>query len=163
MRFRLGCVVVLLVSSARSFADSSALLTPSPTVLAVANDAAAAANPMLAVEAQSLAARRPVPLKEALLLTSKNNTDLKAARAQAAQVAAQAGLALSAILPELTFSASYVHTTVEQKFDTKSLQEGIAAGLVGAIQTVGPAYGLTQRANAAVLNSAANLTHLRPS
>ena len=28
-----------------------------------------------------------------------------------------------------------------------------AAGLVGAIQTVGPAYGLTQRANAAVLNA----------
>ena len=136
--------LALVLSTA---ALAQATLTPSPSV------AAAAANPMLAAEQQSLAARKPVTLTEALTLTAKNNPDLRAAKAQAAQVAAQAGLALSAVLPELTLSTSYVHTTVEQKFDTKTLQEGIAAGLVGALQTVGPAYGLPQSANPAVLSA----------
>jgi len=139
MRFLSSALVLSSVALAQT------TLTPSPSV--------AAANPMLAAEQQSLASRKPVGLTEALTLTAKNNPDLRAAKAQVAQVAAQAGLALSAILPELTLSTSYVHTTVEQKFDTKTLQEGIAAGLVGAIQTVGPAYGLPQQANPAVLSA----------
>lgn len=138
MRFLYSALVLSNVALAQAGALTPSLSVPAP-------------NPMLAAEQQSLAARKPVSLTEALTLTAKNNPDLRAAKAQAAQVAAQAGLALSAVLPELTLSTSYVHTTVEQKFDTKTLQEGIASGLVGAIQTVGPAYGLPAQANPAVL------------
>ncbi len=127
-----------------SYAQTPAALTPSPQ---------AANNPMLEAEAQSLASRRAVTLKEALVLTAKHNPDLKAAQAQAAQVAAKAGLVVSAILPGLSLSTSYVHTSVEQKFDTKALLSGIADGMAGAIQTVGPAYGLPNQANAAVVSA----------
>ena len=47
----------------------------------------------------------------------------------------------------------HVHTTLEQKFDMSQLTQGIASGLVGAIQTVGPAYGLPQQANPQVLQA----------
>lgn len=147
MHFRLGLLSALTLSHL-GLAQSALTLAPAP--------AAMATNPMRVAEAQSLAARRPVALQEALVLAAKNSPDLKAAQAQALQVAAQSRLAVSAVLPELTLSTSYVHTTVEQKFDTKALQEGIAQGLVGAIQTVGPAYGLTTQANAAVVGAFQN-------
>ena len=100
-----------------------------------------------------MAARRPVTLQEALALAEKRNPDLAAARAQAAQVAAKTKLVISALLPEVSLTTSYVHTTLEQKFDTAELTKGIASGLVGALQTVGPAYGLPQQANPAVLSA----------
>lgn len=141
MRLRLSVVSAVISVAAFAQATLTPTLTAPPT------------NPMLATESQSLSSRRPVTLTEALQLTAKNNPDVKAARAQAAQIAAQAGLATSAILPELTLTTSYVHTTVEQKFDTRALQTGIASALAGAIQTVGPAYGLTNQANAAVVSA----------
>lgn len=100
-------------------------------------------------EDENVISRRAVSLKDALQLVAKNNPDLRAAIAQAAQVKAQTELVNSAVLPELSLNASYVHTTVEQKFDTSQ----ITNGFIGAIQTVGPAYGLPTQANAAVLDA----------
>ncbi|MBL9037166.1 MAG: TolC family protein [Archangium sp.] len=142
LRFLLLAVVGLGLDA---LAQQSTLKPESATLAPV--------NPISATEAASLASRRPASLVEVLKLAAKNNTDLKAARAQAAQVAAKAGLVYSALLPELTLSTSYVHTSVEQKFDTKSLQEGIAQGLAGAIEAVGPAYGLPAQANPAVVGA----------
>jgi outer membrane protein TolC len=110
---------------------------------------AAPPNPMAEVEAQTLAARRAVTLPEALKLAGHNSYDLKAAQAQAAQVAAKAGLVYSALLPQVTLSTSYVRTSVEQKFDLSSLTDGFVATL----QTVGAAYGLPNQANPAVLDA----------
>jgi outer membrane protein TolC len=69
------------------------------------------------MDAAALAACRPVLLKEALILAEKKNPDLAAARATAAQVAAKAQLVYSAVLPDLTLSASYVYTTAPAVFD----------------------------------------------
>jgi outer membrane protein len=79
------------------------------------------------VTTEFLSARREVSLKEALSLAAKNNTDLKAAEAQAAQVAAKSGLVLSALLPELKVSGSLVHTTSPQEFDPAMFTNAIAA------------------------------------
>ena len=79
-----------------------------------------------AVEADFVAARRQVTLQETLALAAANNPDLRAARAQAAQVAAKAGLVYSSLLPELKLTATYVHTSAPQVFDPGALTAGVA-------------------------------------
>ena len=69
------------------------------------------------LEAAYLATRKPMPLVEVLRIAEKKSSDLTAARASADQVAAKARLVFSSVLPEVTASVSYVHTSAEQKFD----------------------------------------------
>lgn len=113
----LGVLAVLLASAA-AHAQAPAL---APT----------SAHPRVtdAVEADFVAGRRQATLQETLALAAKNSPDLRAARAQAAQVAAKAGLVYSAILPELKLTATYVHTSAPQVFDPGLLTAGIAAPL----------------------------------
>lgn len=102
---RLGALLVLGVA-AHAAAEPPLPVAP-PLPLTVATD----------MDAAALAARRPVLLKEALLLAEKKNPDLAAARATAAQIAAKASLVYSALLPEVSASASYVYTTAPAVFD----------------------------------------------
>ena len=80
--------------------------------------------------------RRAASLKEVLTIADARSPDLKSARAQAAQVVAQTRQAFSAVFPEITFNASYVHTSAEQQFDMSglgqlfvALQQPVPAGL----------------------------------
>jgi outer membrane protein TolC len=81
------------------------------------------------VTTEFLTARRQVSLKEALALAAKNNTDLRAAEAQADQVSAKAGLVLSAFLPELKVTGSFVHTSTPQSFDPGLFTNAVAGPL----------------------------------
>jgi outer membrane protein len=65
--------------------------------------------------------RRAASLKEVLTLADAKSPDLKSARAQAAQVVAQTRQAFGAVFPEITFNASYVHTSAPQVFDMSGL------------------------------------------
>lgn len=76
-----------------------------------------------------LAQRRPVSLAEALKLAEAKSLDLKAARAAAEQVAAKSRLVYSALLPEVTMSASFVYTSAPAVFD-QSGQTQLLTGLV---------------------------------
>lgn len=100
-----------------------------------------------------IAGRRAVSLKEVLTLADKNSPDLAAARASAAQVAAKAALVYSAILPEISLSASYVHTTAEQKFDFAAFGPAFQGAISAAINGTAPAYGLPNMANQDVVNA----------
>jgi outer membrane protein len=72
---------------------------------------------------------RSVSLKEALVLTDKNNSDLSAARASAAQVAAKARLAFSAILPDVSAGLAFVYTSAPAVIDNTG-QTQLLTGLV---------------------------------
>ncbi len=135
-----------------------------PTTLALVALTASAEPPVpaapplnAAVDAERafLAGRRVVSLKEALTLADKNSTDLAAARASAGQVAAKAGLVYSALLPEISVSASYVHTTAEQKFDFSAFAPAFEGVIAAAINGAGPAYGNPTPANQDVVNAVA--------
>ena len=106
-------------------------------------------------EAAFLSSRRPVSLKEALSLAAKGSMDLAAARANAEQVAAKARMVYSAILPELSLTASYVRTSAEQKFDFASFAPAFEGVITAAINGAGPAYGLAAPPNQAVVSSVA--------
>ncbi len=112
-------------------------------------------NAAVDAERAYLAARRPASLKEVLALAEKNSTDLVAARASAAQVAAKAALVYSALLPEISVSASYVHTSAEQKFDFSAFAPAFEGVIAAAINGAGPAYGNSNPANQDVVNQVA--------
>lgn len=103
------------------------------------------------LEAAYLATRRPVPLVEVLRIAEKKSTDLGAARAAADQVAAKARLVFSAVLPEITASVSYVHTSAEQKFDPTPFLQAFEGVIDASIRGAGPAYGFPAQPNEQVL------------
>ncbi len=100
-----------------------------------------AALPTADLEAAYVATRKPVSLAEALKLADQKSSDLAAARASAAQVAAKARLVFSSVLPEITASVSYVHTTAEQKFDPSGFLDAFEGVIDASIRGAGPAYG----------------------
>lgn len=69
--------------------------------------------------------RRQATLKEVLALADQKSPDLKSARAQAMGVIAQTRKAFSAVFPEITFNASYVHTSAPQVFDSTPIFRGV--------------------------------------
>jgi outer membrane protein len=84
--------------------------------------------------------RRAASLKEVLTLADQKSPDLKSARAQAMQVIAQTRQAFGAALPEITFNASYVHTSAPQEFKldiydfaygVSRIQNGYSLGTTG--------------------------------
>lgn len=108
---------------------------------------------MTDAERAYLATRTPTPLKDVLALVDRNSKDLAAARANAAQVAAKARLVYSAILPELSLSATYVRTTAEQKFDLSSFAPAFEGIIAAAIYGTGPSYGLQAQASPEIINA----------
>lgn len=94
------------------------------------------------LEQAFVATRRPVSLQEVLALADQKSADLAAARASAAQVAAKARLVFSAALPELSASVSYVHSSVEQKFDPSSFIAAFEAIIDTSIRGAGVSYGI---------------------
>jgi len=103
--------------------------------------------PTADLEAAYVATRKPVSLAEALKLADEKSSDLAAARAAAAQVAAKARLVFSSVLPEITGSVSYVHTTAEQKFDPGAFLTAFEGVIDASIRGAGPAYGFPMAAN----------------
>ena len=112
-------------------------------------------NTALDAENAYLASRRPVSLKEALALAAKGSADLAAARASAEQIAAKARLVYSAILPELSLTASYVRTSAEQKFSIGAFAPAFEGAISAALNGAGPAYGLSGAANQQVVEGVA--------
>ena len=100
-----------------------------------------ASAPVVDLESAYVATRKPVTLAEALKLASEKSADLNVARAQADQVAAKARLVFSSVLPEMTASLSYVHTTAEQKFDPSAFMQAFEGVIDASIRGAGPAYG----------------------
>lgn len=90
---------------------------------------APALNAAVDAENAFLAQRRAVSLTEALKLAEAKSLDLVAARAQADQIAAKSRLVYSALLPEVTMSASFVYTSAPAVFD-QSAQTQLLTGLV---------------------------------
>ncbi len=93
------------------------------------------------LEAAYVATRKPMALADVLKLANEKSTDLAAARAAAQQVAAKARLVFSAVLPEITASVSYVHTSTEQKFDPSAFIQAFEGVIDASIRGAGPAYG----------------------
>lgn len=83
--------------------------------------------------------RRQASLKEVLTLADQKSPDLKSARAQARGVIAQTRKAFSAVFPEITFNASYVHTSAPQEFSFDSY--GLARGMGGVFNGYAAATG----------------------
>lgn len=109
--------------------------------------------PTIDLESAYLATRKQVTLAEALKLANEKSSDLTAARASAAQVAAKARLVFSSVLPEMTASLSYVHTTAEQKFDPSAFLQAFEGVIDASIRGTGPAYGFPVAPNDAVLDA----------
>lgn len=107
--------------------------------------------PTAELEAVFTAGRRQATLAEVIQLADKNNQDLAAARASAQQIAEKARLTLSAVLPEITASLSYVHTSAEQKFDPAAFLSAFEGVIDASIRGAGPAYGIATPPNEAVL------------
>ncbi|MDP1827030.1 MAG: TolC family protein [Archangium sp.] len=104
------------------------------------------------LEAAYVATRKPMALAEVLKLADEKSADLAAARAAAAQVAAKARLVFSSVLPEITASVSYVHTTAEQKFDPSAFLQAFEGVIDASIRGAGPAYGFPVQANDQVID-----------
>ncbi|HEY1088501.1 MAG TPA: TolC family protein [Archangium sp.] len=104
------------------------------------------------LEAAYLATRKPVSMVEALKLAEQKSQDLAAAKAAAEQVAAKARLVFSSVLPEITVSGSYVHTTAEQKFDPSAFLDAFEGVIRASIAGTGPAYGFPVAPNEQVVN-----------
>jgi outer membrane protein TolC len=94
----------------------------------------------LAVEQAFLEGRRQVTLKEALTLTEQKNPDLQAARTAVAQAQAKTRQALAVALPELTLSASYVRTSVQQEFKAKDSAKAQAEGTIGLVNYISQTF-----------------------
>jgi outer membrane protein len=109
--------------------------------------------PSIDLESAYLATRKQVTLTEALKLANEKSTDLAAARASAAQVAAKARLVFSSVLPEVTASLSYVHTTAEQKFDPSAFLQAFEGVIDASIRGTGPAYGFPVAPNDVVVDA----------
>lgn len=103
------------------------------------------------LESAYLATRKPASLADTLKLADEKSQDLVAARAAAQQVAARARLVFSAVLPELTASLSYVHTTAEQKFDPSAFLQAFEGVIDASIRGTGPAYGVPSAPNEQVI------------
>lgn len=112
---------------------------------------AAPAAPVVDLESAYVATRKPMSLRDALKVASEKSSDLAAARASAAQVAAKARLVFSSVLPEMTASLSYVHTTAEQKFDPSAFLQAFEGVIDASIRGAGPAYGIPLMPNEQVL------------
>lgn len=111
----------------------------------------APAAPVVDLESAYVATRKPMSLRDALKVANEKSTDLAAARASADQVAAKARLVFSAVLPEMTASVSYVHTTAEQKFDPSAFLQAFEGVIDASIRGAGPAYGIPLMPNEQVL------------
>lgn len=107
--------------------------------------------PTADLEEAYLATRKPMSLQEVLKIAEQKSLDLAAARASAAQVAAKARLVFSAVLPEITASVSYVHTSTEQKFDPSAFIQAFEGVIDASIRGAGPAYGFPAQPNEQVL------------
>ena len=103
------------------------------------------------LESAYLATRQPLSMADTLKLADEKSQDLAAARASAQQVVAKARLVFSAVLPELTASLSYVHTTAEQKFDPSGFLAAFEGVIDASIRGVAPAYGFPYQANDQVI------------
>ena len=107
--------------------------------------------PVPDLESAYLATRTPMSLVDVLKRAEQKSQDLVAARASAQQVAAKARLVFSAVLPEITASLSYVHTTAEQKFDPSAFLQAFEGVIDASIRGAGPAYGFPAQPNEQVL------------
>ena len=103
------------------------------------------------LESAYLATRKPMSLADTLKVANEKSSDLAAARAAAQEVAAKARLVFSAVLPELTASVSYVHTTAEQKFDPSGFLAAFEGVIDASIRGAGPAYGVPGAPNEQVI------------
>jgi outer membrane protein TolC len=115
--------------------------------------------PTADLESAYVATRKPVSLVEALKLAEQKSSDLAAARASAAQVAAKARLVFSSVLPEISASVSYVHTTAEQKFDPSGFLAAFEGTIDASIRGAGPAYGFPVAANDQVIDGVKQAFH----
>jgi outer membrane protein TolC len=113
----------------------------------------AAALPTADLEAAYVATRRPMSLVDALKLAEQKSADLAAARASAQQVAAKARLVFSSVLPEITASVSYVHTTAEQKFDPSGFLDAFEGVIETSILGVQPVYQVPLQPNQEALTA----------
>lgn len=129
----------LTVASLAS-AQVSPALTPTPAPPSTASTPSGVQQ-ALATEQAFVATRRQVTLKEALTLAEQKNPDLQAARTAIAQAAAKTRLALAVAMPELSFSASYVHTSVQQEFKAKESARAQGEATVGLVQYIGNTFG----------------------
>ncbi|MBL8916123.1 MAG: TolC family protein [Archangium sp.] len=112
---------------------------------------APSAAPVVDLESAYVATRKPMSLRDALKVANEKSSDLAVARASADQVAAKARLVFSAVLPEMTASVSYVHTTAEQKFDPSAFLQAFEGVIDASIRGAGPAYGIPLMPNEQVL------------
>jgi outer membrane protein TolC len=103
------------------------------------------------LESAFVATRKPMSLRDALKVANEKSSDLAAARASSDQVAAKARLVFSSVLPEMTASFSYVHTTAEQKFDPSAFLQAFEGVIDASIRGAGPAYGIPLMPNEQVL------------
>jgi len=94
----------------------------------------------LATEQAFVEGRRQVTLKEALSIAEQKNADLQAARTAIASAAAATRKALAVALPELSLSASYVHTSVEQLFKAKDSAKAQAEGTIGLVNYISTTF-----------------------
>lgn len=121
---RISILVVLVAATVAQ--AQSASLTPG-------TDANAGVQRALAAEQAFIASRRQVTMKEALVLAEQKNPDLQAARTAVAQAAAKTRQAIAIALPELSLSASFVHTSVAQEFKAKDSAIAQAEGTIGLV------------------------------
>lgn len=134
-------VLSFVLSSGLAYAEVPVPKTVSP------------APPAVDLEAAFMATRRPVSLKEALRLADSKSADLAAARASSDQIAAKSRAVLAAVLPEISASASYVHTTAEQKFDPAMFVQAFEGVIDASIRGTGPSYGFPVAPNEQVLTA----------
>lgn len=129
-----------LITAALTFAGTALAQTQPPLTPANA-PATSGVQQTLATEQAFMAERRQVTLKEALTITEKKNPDLQAARTAIATAAARTRQALAIALPELSVSASYVRTSVQQEFKAKDSAKAQAEGTIGLVNYIGSTFG----------------------
>lgn len=128
----------LAASLLSSFALAQA--QPALTPTAVSTNEPSGVQQTLATEQAFVASRRQVTLKEALAITEQKNADLQAARTAIASASAATRKALAIALPELSLSASYVHTSVEQVFKAKDSAKAQADGTIGLVNYISQTF-----------------------
>lgn len=129
-----------LITAALTFA-ATALGQTQPSLTPAATTPTSGVQQTLATEQAFMAERRQVTLKEALTITEKKNPDLQAARTAIAMAAARTRQALAIALPELSVSASYVRTSVQQEFKAKDSAKAQAEGTIGLVTYIGNTFG----------------------
>ncbi|MBM4776112.1 MAG: TolC family protein [Archangiaceae bacterium] len=129
-----------LITAALTFAGT-ALGQTQPALTPATAPATSGVQQTLATEQAFMAERRQVTLKEALTITEKKNADLQAARTAIAAAAARTRQALAVALPELSVSASYVRTSVQQEFKAKDSAKAQAEGTIGLVNYMANTFG----------------------